>query len=386
MKILFLNYEYPPLGGGAGQAAANILKEYARVQDLEVDYVTSSIDGNYHLERLGEHIRVHKLPIGKNPGDLTFQTRADLLAYTWRAYRFSRQLVRREAYDGIHAFFTIPCGFLALLFRYRYRLPYIVSLRGSDVPGYNERFSSLHVLLKPLTVSIWKHSHFVVANSEALRQLALLSSPGQAIETICNGVNTETFRPGDGRLKDPSLFRILCASRLTRRKGFRYAIEAFARLESRYPHVRLVLAGGQGEAEKELRAQAKALGLEDKITFTGYVPHDQFLHYYQMADAFLLPSLNEGMSNNMLEAMASGLPIVMTATGGAAELIQDGESGFVIRKKDSADTAAKLERLIQNPELARQMGRKSRERAEAMSWTKVAQAYVSMYQAMRADH
>ena len=66
MRILFFNYEYPPLGGGAANATAYILKEYSKIPDLSIDLITSSIDSEYHLEKIDNNIFIHKLPVGKN--------------------------------------------------------------------------------------------------------------------------------------------------------------------------------------------------------------------------------------------------------------------------------------------------------------------------------
>jgi glycosyltransferase involved in cell wall biosynthesis len=250
MKILFLNYEYPPLGGGAGNATEALMREFSLMPALEVDVVTSSVDAAYHCETLGENalIRIHRLPIGKNAENLTYQSAKDILVYSWKAFWFSRKLLAQAKYDGIHAFFTVPSGFLAMILGWWFGVPYIVSLRGSDVPGYSLRFRRLYPFLKALVVAIWHRAAAVIANSRGLRELARESDPKQAIGVIYNGIDTELFCPGRSDLRDDRTFTILCASRLSRRKGFRYAIEAFALLTPRYPETRLLIAGGVGDA------------------------------------------------------------------------------------------------------------------------------------------
>lgn len=380
MKILFFNYEYPPLGGGAGNATAWIMKEFSRMPGIEVDVVTSSLDSEYHLESIGNTIRIHKLPIGKRENALNHQSQMELLKYTWEAYWFSRRLMKEQKFDMSHSFFSVPCGFISLLLRYQYKLPYIISLRGSDVPGYSDRFSFLYTFIKPLVVSIWKRSHAVIANSVVLKILALKSAPSQKIDIIYNGVDTKRFYPNESNNVSDN-FTVLCASRLSQRKGFRYAIDAFAQLIKKYPQIRMVIAGGEGDAETELKQQVKDLHLEDLVTFTGnYIPDDTVPRlYYQDADVFVFPSFNEGMSNNMLEAMACGLPIVMTPTGGAQELVRDGENGFIINFADADDIAEKVERLILDRGLARQMGKRSADIANGMSWENVAKQYLEVY-------
>jgi L-malate glycosyltransferase len=385
MRILFLNYEYPPLGGGAAHASQNILREYTNFTELEVDFVTSSYDGEYHLDKIGANVRIHRLPIGKNKENMTFQSRIDLIIYACKAYFFSQKLIRQartenKPYDLTHSFFTVPCGFVSMLLKFQYKIPYIISLRGSDVPWYSERFTWIYYILKWPIVFIWKMSSAVVANSLMIKKLALKSNSLQKIEVIFNGINIDIFKPEETS-QPHKYFTILCASRLSRRKGFNYVIDAVAKIKDKYPSLRLLIAGGEGNAENELKEQAKKLGLEDIIRFTGFVtPNTEFVKHHHASDVFVLPSLNEGMSNNMLEAMASGMPVIMTPTGGADELIKEGVNGYIVKFKDSNDIAEKLQILINNSELTRQMGFESRKIAETMSWAKVAGKYFEKYQ------
>lgn len=384
MKILFFNYEYPPLGGGAAHATENILKEYAKYPDLEVDLVTSSFDSEYHLDKLSDSICIHRLPIGKNEQNAMYQSQKQLLVYSWKAYFFARKLIKKakrekKSFNLSHSFFAVPCGFISMLLKFEFGLPYIISIRGSDVPYYSERFMRIYFILKWPIVFIWKMSSAVIANSSVIKNLALKSNHCQEIGVIYNGVYTDVFRPEESPAPHEN-FTILCASRLSRRKGFNYAIDAFAKIYKKYPNLRLTIAGGEGNAEGELKQQVKDFGIEDKVYFTGLVdPNTEFVHHHRASDVFVLPSDNEGMSNNMLEAMASGMPIIMTPTGGADELINEGVNGFIVKFRDGADIAEKLEKLINNPELTKSMGEESRKIAEKMSWKNVAREYFEVY-------
>ena len=378
MKILFFNYEYPPLGGGAANATANILREYAHLPDLEVDLVTSSIDQKYHLEEISESIRIHRLPIGKNAGNLHFQSQKDLLLYSWKAYWFSRRLCRENKYDLTHSFFTVPCGFISMLLKWEFSLPYIVSLRGSDVPGYSDRFPLIYAFLKPLFALIWECAAAVVANSLGLKELARKTNAKQKIDLIYNGIDTEKFKP-DENVRNIEKFIITPgASRITDRKGLTYLIDAVAMLAQKYPQIELRIMG-DGNARAKLERQVNELKLRDRVRFLGRIPRDETTPRYREASVFVLPSFNEGMSNAMLEAMSCGLPIIATEAGGTAELVTDGGNGYIIKMKDAVHIAEKLEQLIENPELRHSMGRISRERAEQMSWQNVAGEYYKLY-------
>lgn len=131
---------------------------------------------------------------------------------------------------------------------------------------------------------------------------------------------------------------------------------------------------------EELKAQVKKYRLDGRVTFTGTYTKERSAAIYQSADVFVMPSLNEGMSNNLLEALASGLPVLMTPTGGAEELVRDGENGYLIKMRDVTSIVAKLKILLENPEICDGFGRASRAIAEGMSWSAVADAYRKLYQ------
>lgn len=382
MRILFFNYEYPPLGGGAGNASAYILREYAKREDLEVDFVTSSIDNAYHLEEMGEKIRIHRLPIGKNKDNLHFQSQKDLLRYSWAALSFSWKLAKGRKYDAAHAFFGVPCGFLAMLLKWRFGVPYVVSLRGADVPGYSERFPLWYLFLRPLVRMVWKNARCVVANSQGLKDLALETAQNQEIAVIPNGIDTEEFFPGS-RTGTEDTFEIICVSRITPRKGIRFLIMAMEGLVGKYPHMRLSVIG-EGNEKKSLENLARSLHLEKYVRFLGLIDHAKLRGYYQGADVFVLPSLNEGMSNVLLEALASGLPIIATRTGGTEELVREGVNGFVIGMRSSEDIAKSLEDLAQHPVRRLQMAEASRKRALELSWQSVAESYEAIYRKREA--
>jgi L-malate glycosyltransferase len=383
MRILFFNYEYPPLGGGAANATSYILKEYSKIPDLRVDLVTSSVDFEYHLEKIGENVFIHRLPIGKNENNLHFQSEKDLVAYSLKAYFFAMKLIRElkkenKKYDLSHSFFTTPCGFISMLLKWQYRIPYVVSLRGSDVPGYSDRFPFFYFFLKPLFKLIWKQSDSVVAASAGLKDLALKTNLGQKIEIVANGINIDDFKPDLQKRPAEKFIITPGASRVTKRKGLEYLIQAIQKLAPKYPNLFLKIAG-EGDEKENLERMVKNLGLEEKIEFLGRIAREETAPYYQEASIFVLPSLNEGMSNAMLEALATGLPLVATDTGGTKELVEDGENGFIIKMKDSDDIAEKIEKLFNDGGLRERMGAASRKKAETMSWEKAAKKYIEIY-------
>jgi glycosyltransferase involved in cell wall biosynthesis len=377
MRVLFLNYEYPPLGGGAANATEYLIREYTKL-DIAVDLITSSPDNEKRELWLSENICVHAIPIGKNGQNLHHQSQKDLLVYSFKAYRFASKLLREKEYDVIHAFFGIPCGVLARGLGKKQSIPYIVSLRGADVPGYSERFFFLYSILTPLIHRVWRQSFQVVSNSQGLKDLALRSASEQEISIISNGVDTNKFHPDPSQVSQDEWIITAGATRLTARKGLHLIIEALPALIALNPKVIFEIMG-DGASEARLKEMASSLGVLEHVRFLGRIASTETSRYYQKAKVFVLPSANEGMSNALLEAISSGLPAIVTDTGGSSELVTEGVNGYIIARSSEAIVEA-VSKLIGDEEKRARMGEASRVRAEAQSWERVAEEYVEIYQ------
>lgn len=370
MRILFLNFEFPPIGGGGANANAYLFREYAREDGLKIDCVTSTAGQVDEVIAFSDNITLYRLAVGKR--DLHYWRQKEVLAWLFRARKKVNELLSIKSYDLCHAFFGFPSGAVSWLFRDR--LPYLVSLRGTDVPGFNPRFSAQYVLLKPLFRKIWREAGAVVANSEGLRALAGTFAPELDVGVIPNGIDTQEFSPGpDERFASST---ILCVSRLVARKGVQHLIEAMPVIREACPAVHLSIVG-QGDMEPALRQKVEELGLEDAVVFHGYVSHEKLPSLYQRASLFVQPSYYEGMSNTVLEAMAAGLPIVATGEGGREELF-DGNA-VTCPYADPVALAGSISELLAQPGKMRAMGERSREIALGFSWENVARQYLDVY-------
>ena len=250
-------------------------------------------------------------------------------------------------------------------------LPYIVSLRGSDVPFYNKRFYLLDTLFfKRLSRKVWARANRVIANSDGLKELALKVGPKREIEVIMNGIDTQEFSPPSKRADKRNLV-LISTGRLIERKGYEYLIAATRNLNG--IEIQLI---GDGNLSAKLKDLSKESGVQ--TNFLGKVSHEKIVGHLQNADVFVLPSLNEGMSNSILEAMATGLPIITTNVGGSKELING--NGYVIKPYSSEDIKSAVENYIGDRGLVLKHGKQSRELAEKMSWSNIAKKYRGVYQ------
>lgn len=359
-------------------ATEAILKEWAKMPDMEAHLITAAVGSEMEKIHVGGNVYVHRLPIGKNPAHLHSQSMKDILVYTVKSWFYLRGFVNQETkkqkFDATLAFFTIPCGFVAYLLKIFYKIPYAVSLRGADVPGFSEKYDKFYLVAKPLVRFLWKRAEKVIPNSSGIMAFAKQTRPTQAMEIIENGVDTELFCPkNEGRPSEYVLF--LSTSRLTPRKGIHFLIEAFSQaLQQSAKPIKLQLIG-EGEQKETLEARVRELGIENNVEFLGRVEHGLLPKYYQQAHIFLLPSKNEGMSNATLEALASGLPLVVSGTGGMIELVTNGANGFFIDPENIETFAQKLVALANAPEKIIAFGNESRRRAELRAWGKVAQNF-----------
>jgi glycosyltransferase involved in cell wall biosynthesis len=375
LRILLVNYEYPPLGGGAGQATASLAKEFAAAGH-DVLVLTSRFKDQPADEKT-DGFRIQRVPVIRRRRDRC--TPPEMLTFLMSASVAALGKVRAWKPDAVIAFFGIPSGPIGLLLRMISGRPYIVSLRGGDVPGFQPYDLALfHKLLGPLIRLLWNQAFAVVANSAGLQALALRFAPQLPVAVIPNGVDARNFHPlatGDKHHTGP--VRLLFVGRVVFQKGLDVLLEALAGLPMGTDYELEII--GDGDERPALTLEAARLGVAPRITFTGWCERIAIAERYRQADIFVFPSRDEGMPNVVLEAMASGLPIVATAIAGSEELVREGENGHLVPAEDAAALTAALARLIAQPETRQTMGRASRERIEReYTWKRVAEAYLEL--------
>jgi len=366
-----LNYEFPPIGGGAAKANLCLLRQFADMEDLRVDMLTSASKPGIKREKFSENITIHKVGIHKK--QLHFWRRIEVVEWLVKAGFHYRRLLREKDYDLAHAFFGFPTGWLC--YRNAGKLPYIISLRGSDVPGRHARLQLDYNILAPAFRAIWKKASAVVACSEGLKERALLFMPSVPIDVIPNGVELDRFFPAETTQKS-NMLRLLTVGRLSVTKRIEMLIDAVEILHRTACKLHFMIVGG-GQMERQLRKIAAERELRDVIKITGRISSEKMPEVYRNNDIFISASMQEGMSNAMLEAMASGLPIVTTRCEGLTELI-DG-NGLIIEKDNIEEIAKAVKQLADNPELYKQMSTAARKQAEKFDWANVASSYIEQY-------
>ena len=372
MNLLMLKYEFPPIGGGAAKAHQCLLRQYAGRDNLRVEVLTSAPKPGLVTEPFGENITIHRVGVHKK--DLHFWRRSEVIEWLLKAGAHYRRLLHQNRYDLVHAFFGVPTGWLC--YRNAGGPPYVISLRGSDVPGQHARFQLEYKILAPVFRAIWRNAAALVACSEGLKDRALSFMPSASINVIPNGVELDRFRPADGDQKTDVL-RLLTVGRLSVTKRVEMLIDAVEVLHKQGCKLRFTIAGG-GALEPQLRAAILEHNLSGVIEMTGRTDPEDMPKLYRQNDIFISASMQEGMSNAMLEAMASGLPIITTRCEGLKELIAD--NGLIVERANAESIATAIKKLADDQPLCRHMSLAARKRAEQFSWSRVAEQYLALYE------
>ena len=302
------------------------------------------------------------------------------LAAGWRA---ARAVARRHRATVMHGHWVIPGGVTAAAAAPA--LPLVVSLHGSDV--------YLAETLAPARFAarrVFRRAGFVTACSDDLAARAIVLGADRArLETVPYGVDVERFRPDAAsraaRRRELSVGErvplLFAAGRLVRKKGFEYLVDAL-------PHVpgAVLAVAGEGTLGDELRERARARGVADRVRFLGNQPQGDVGEYLAAADIVFVPSVRDdsgnvdGLPNVVLEALASGTPVVTTAAGGIGAVVEDGRTALVVPERDSAALAAAATRILADPEGGRRMGDAARELVRSrFGWPRVAERFAAAY-------
>lgn len=373
MHILVLNYEYPPLGGGAAPLCKQLCHAIA-ARGHTLDVVTMRYPGLPQLEEEGSVTVRRTWALRRKQA--TCETH-EMVSYVAGAFGPTLKMLRRNAYDVIHVHFLIPTGLLAWLLSFFSDVPIVITPHGSDIPGYNpDRFRFEHHFTGPGLRRIVGRASRVVAPSHYLRGLLTPYMGGRPAELIPNGIPVDRFDPSV-----PKQNRLLMTGRLLPRKGFAAVLEALAGMDTDFE----VHIAGDGPQRNELLRLAERC--KAKVVFHGWIGREpQKLHdLYETSSIFCLPSMRENASVSLLEAMLAGMAVITSNVTGCPETI--GDAGIVVRPCDAASLREPLGELLSSEKRRRELGAKARARVLAnYDLAKTAEAYLGLFNEVIEEH
>ena len=396
LDLLFLTQTYPRF---EGDTAGPFIRDLARGLVRGGDRVTvlaphaeglaeSWDDGGIEVVTFRYAPERHEvLGYGRTlEADERVKGRAALAAplYALAARRAVRRQLGRRRFDLVHAHWIVPNGVAAAAAGGR--VPLAVGLHGSDVflaekPGVRQAARWALGRTRLLTG----------CSPELVDRVRALGFPAERSRVIPYGVDVAAFSPVASRRE---VWRgllgvphgaplLLGVGRMATKKGFQVLIEILPSLMDEVPDLRVVLAGGGDLLD---RFKAAASPWADRVLFPGPVLRDTLPDLYRAADVFTLPAVHDGkgnvdgLPNVILEAMASGLPVVASGISGIPLAVEDGRTGLLVPEQDPGALLSALRRLLTNPGEARAMGEHGRRKAEAeLTWDAVAARYREGY-------
>lgn len=374
MRLLIVNYEYPPVGGGAANASWFMARALADLGH-RVSVVTSAF-GEHRGRTVEDGVRVHRIPARRRRIDRSGI--GQMTCFAASGLVFAPGIARAERAERVIAFFTIPSGIVAYALKVLCALPYVVSLRGGDVPGLAPEVDRTHHRVRWLRRRILRSARAIVANSQGLADLSARTDPFP-VAVVPNGVDTAMFHPGTAAPGAGSPLRILFAGRLHEQKNLELLLDELARLRREGVTAFRLDVVGEGPLGAAMRQRAARLELAGHVVWHGWVGKPELIALYQRADCFVNPSLYEGLPNTVLEAMACGLPVVASRVPGNDVLVADHETGLLFDLEQPRQLGTALRRLLDDREAARRMGAEGRARvAERFSWQAVAAEYLRL--------
>ena len=390
-KVCFISPEYWPLSGGTGAyvyyLSNELMKNGYRIQIVTGSNQTQDIQVNSNLNV--SFLKIPKMPIVKS----------FLLA--GNSYRKLQSVRATANVDITHPQLPLTPSF-AVPPKFGKALVCTVhsTWKGEAKAIQGEPYSRLNANEKFLVSFNWFLRFFEEGMIHRARKIIAVSHftkweltkyykiPAHKIQVIHNGVDIKKFQPAVDKRKvkvamglNPDDLAIVSVGRLYARKGLFTLIESMPDVIKKFPKAKFIISGkGQSDEMHKLNAHAERLGVRGNIVFTGYTPDRELPKLYQAADVFAFSTFYEHHPFAVLEALATGLPVVTTNVGGIPETIDSGKNGYLVEPFNPRQFSEKILRLLENPAEAQEMGKKARQTVEQqLDWRIVVKEAMKVY-------
>ena len=378
MRILFCNYEYPPLGGGGGVVMAALARQLARRHEVSV---LTSRAGDLAAQADDQGVRVVRVPVFFRR-QLATANFPSMLAYLPSGFIRGLSL-RRGAFDVINTHFVVPTGPLGHALARWLRLPNVLSVHGGDLFDPSKRSSPhLHAPLRTAVRWLLAAADDVIGQSrDTVRHVNDLYGVHRDVGLIPLGIERPPARITASRSTfglPHDAFVMVTIGRLVARKATTQLVDVLAAAKMHNAHLLVV---GDGPDAAAVRQRAAELGVADRIHLPGQVTEAEKYAALSIADAFVSTSQHEGFGLVFLEAMACGLPIVCYDRGGQTDFLASGETGFVVRLNDTAAFTHAIRAIHADIYLRRRLGQRNRQLVENYFIDSCAARYEQVFEA-----
>jgi glycosyltransferase involved in cell wall biosynthesis len=377
LRILFCNYEYPPLGGGGGVVMAAMARALAERHDVTVltsraaDLPSEGMDANVKVVRVPVFFRRH-LAVANLPS---------MAAYLPMGLLRGLKLGRQHRFDIINTHFAVPTGPLGDWLSKRLNMPNVLSVHGGDLFDPSKTSSPhRHAFLRHAVARLLRRADCVVAQSrDTARNVEQIYGVDRKVELIPLGIDRppQNVRAERSDFNVPEeAFVMVTAGRIVPRKASTQLIDTLAAL----PDVFLLIVGDGPEAGA-LKQRAAELGVTNRLRMLGYVSDEVKYGAYAVSDIFVSTAQHEGFGLVFLEAMAFGLPVVCYNRGGQTDFLSTPDTGEVIQLNDLQAFNNAVRALRDSPERCAAVGRHNLAKVENYFIERCAQRYEQVFAA-----
>jgi glycogen synthase len=397
MRILILSWEYPPFViGGLGKHVAGLIPALgdmsAHGNPVTIDLITNACAGGPSIEKISETVTIHRHELPPAPPNRPYDysyvvTNNDVIA------AYARQLLDRHAYQLIHIH-DWPVGTAGILLKEEYKLPLLATVHATERgrhQGYLDDGASFQIeaLEKQVCHDAWK---VIVCSQYMAGELnRYFGTPPNKIAVVANGIERHTLTDCSAATRAelraryaPNGERLLFfVGRLVYEKGIPLLLDTIPAILKEFPATRLLVAGRNPD---ELEVQAHNLGIDDAVTFLGYVSDAQRDCLYQTVDAAIFPSLYEPFGIVALEAMAMDCNVIASSVGGLGEVVHHLENGLTIYPNDPNSIVWAVRRLFSDQEGAAERRALALDQVNNQyNWRKIAAETADVYTGIVAE-
>jgi glycosyltransferase involved in cell wall biosynthesis len=376
LKILTLNYEYPPVGGGGGYICKNIMDELSE-DGHKITIITSHFD-NLLKEEYNGNLIIYRVPVllrsKQDVGSLP-----SLLSYVPSCICKARKLMKENRFDIINTHFAVPSGPAGYYLSKKFGIPNVLSIYGGDIYDPTKLLSphKTPVLKSTVRKMLATADHIISDSSDIKNHARTIYDIDNEITVIPPGVRP--YKGGKKTRKELGMpenkIILTTLGRLVIRKNNLELIEIVKNISKTYDCHLLIM--GDGPERSNLEKKINEFGLRDKISLMGRVGEEKF-QIMCASDIYVSTAIHEGFGLVFLEAMESGLPVISYNNGGQVDFLMDNTTGFLVEFGDKEKFSQRLIELIQSSELRNKMSRHNREYIRSFYTSRCAEDYLKI--------